>query len=383
MMLETVRQRSGQVVLRAAFVALAAASLGACSSTPQWAKPNTWVDGVFGPSNTTAVPAETQPQESPDLANVPERPAETSSEAERQEAREGLIADRERAKHSAETLREDVDGTSNAAAAPATPVTPAAPPSTPPGSAPITQPAQPSPTTQGGAIDPTTGQPVTPSVGPQTKLEQQDVPAREQLASADLVAEGHNTAAIGGAILVPRTRVLSEVTSTAGLPSPTRRPSEFQIASADDSVGAWPAQALDEAMDKGAQKQPTPITRPTSEILATPETVYFEDGSSSLTNAEQTHLNQAAQTYERVRGQVRLIGHASPDASDTSPGKLMANYTISLKRASTVAQALLVRGVPPSAIIIEAVGDSSPVYAENAPRADAFNRRVEILFEDL
>lgn len=382
MMFEMVRQRSSQVVLRTAFVALAAASLGACSSTPQWAKPNTWVDGVFGPANTTAAPAEAQPQESPDLANVPERPADTSSEADRQEAREGLIADRERAKHSAETLREDVDGTSNAAAAPVEPVTPAAPPASPPGTAPITQPAQPAPATQGGTIDPTTGQPVTPSVGPQTQLEPSNAPAAEQSASVDLAAEGQNVAAIGGAILVPRTRVLSEVTSTADVPSPKRRPGEFQIASADDNVGAWPAQALDAAMDKDA-KLPTPITRPSSEILATPETVYFEDGSSSLTNAEQVHLNQAAQTYERVRGQVRLIGHAAPDASDTSPGKLMANYTISLKRANTVARALLVRGVPPSAIIIEAVGDSAPVYAENAPRADAYNRRVEILFEDL
>src|SRR5262245_39718195 len=93
-------QRSSELLSRAVLVLFAVVVLAACSSTPQWAKPNTWVDGVFGPSHPSGTQTQPeQPQQYPNLADVPERPQDTSSAAERTQAVDGLIADRANAKH--------------------------------------------------------------------------------------------------------------------------------------------------------------------------------------------------------------------------------------------------------------------------------------------
>ena len=50
-------------------------------------------------------------------------------------------------------------------------------------------------------------------------------------------------------------------------------------------------------------------------------------------------------------------------------------------RANAVAQALIKAGVPAKAVIIEAVGDTQPVYYESMPQGEEGNRRVEIFIE--
>jgi outer membrane protein OmpA-like peptidoglycan-associated protein len=50
-------------------------------------------------------------------------------------------------------------------------------------------------------------------------------------------------------------------------------------------------------------------------------------------------------------------------------------------RANAVAQALIRAGVPASKVIVEAVGDSQPIYYESMPRGEAGNRRAEIFVQ--
>lgn len=149
-----------RLVLRVLPVAAVAGLLAACSSMPEWTKPTTWIDGVTEKKapveqKAEAKPAEVtqtsapaagglapvvdpldpesdkkkpviqpsaKPTEFPNLAAQPAARQPASTEAQRREIRDSLVADRDNAQHSADELR---GGTVPAAAppAPAAPVT--------------------------------------------------------------------------------------------------------------------------------------------------------------------------------------------------------------------------------------------------------------------
>jgi len=149
---------------------LACGLLAGCSTMPEWTKPSTWVDGVTdatksaepgapGKSQAAEVakpvaapaPASAEvidplaeeepaariqkadaPTEFPKVGSQPAARELTTTESQRREIRDGLVADRDNARHSAEELR---TGATPAAAPPA-PATkpPAAKPADPDGS---------------------------------------------------------------------------------------------------------------------------------------------------------------------------------------------------------------------------------------------------------
>lgn len=145
-----------RLVLRSVALTAAAVLLVACSSMPEWTKPTTWYDGVTGadtpteekaeakPASTDAQPAQAaaaksdtalppvedpldptpagpriqtsdKPTEFPNVAtqSTPREPSTTKSQ--RREIRDSLVADRDRAQHTADELR---GGTQPAAAPP-------------------------------------------------------------------------------------------------------------------------------------------------------------------------------------------------------------------------------------------------------------------------
>jgi len=83
----------------AAFV-LAAGLLAGCSAVPDWANPMS--DSSSTPPAATTGEGASQ---FPDLANVPEKAPETTSLADQKGIADGLVADREAARHSDEVLR--------------------------------------------------------------------------------------------------------------------------------------------------------------------------------------------------------------------------------------------------------------------------------------
>jgi outer membrane biosynthesis protein TonB len=143
-----------RLVSRVLPAAALASLLAACSSMPEWTKPSTWYDGVTEtkeqkaetkPAETaevtkTAAPAEgglapvvdpldpesdkkkpviqpsEKPTEFPNLASQPAARQPATTEAQRREIRDSLVADRDNAQHSADELR---GGTVPAAAPPA------------------------------------------------------------------------------------------------------------------------------------------------------------------------------------------------------------------------------------------------------------------------
>ena len=52
-----------------------------------------------------------------------------------------------------------------------------------------------------------------------------------------------------------------------------------------------------------------------------------------------------------------------------------------MDRAQAVASEFLRLGVPPAALIVDAVGDTQPRFLEAMPAGEAGNRRVEIILE--
>ena len=147
-----------RLVLRSIALTAAAGLLAACSSMPEWTKPSTWIDGVTetgatveekaeaepAAATTASAPVETtatsatalppvvdpleeappgprikptdKPTEFPNLATQSAPREAVTTESQRREIRDSLVADRDRAQHTADELR---GGTQPAAAPPA------------------------------------------------------------------------------------------------------------------------------------------------------------------------------------------------------------------------------------------------------------------------
>lgn len=156
-----------RLVFRVFPLVATAGLLAGCSSMPEWTKPSSWYDGVTEPTEKAeaAKPAEAppaattgmateaasqnpnalppvedplapavvgprikptdKPTEFPDIAAQPAPREPTSTEAQKREIRDSLVADRDRAQYSADDLR----GGAQPAAAPPAPaaVKPATP----------------------------------------------------------------------------------------------------------------------------------------------------------------------------------------------------------------------------------------------------------------
>jgi len=93
-------------------------------------------------------------------------------------------------------------------------------------------------------------------------------------------------------------------------------------------------------------------------------------------------LSQVAQIYRRNGGTVRIVAHASQDASGQSADVIeRGNYEVSKRRALAIVAQLERIGVPRSAIIAEAASDSEPAYGTNTARGVAANRRAEVYLD--
>jgi len=77
-----------------------------------------------------------------------------------------------------------------------------------------------------------------------------------------------------------------------------------------------------------------------------------------------------------------VVGHSSSRTSNMPVEKhLIAIFQKSQARANAVAKELIREGVPASRVLVEAVGDSQPVYYESMPQGEAGNRRAEIFLQ--
>ncbi len=118
--------------------------------------------------------------------------------------------------------------------------------------------------------------------------------------------------------------------------------------------------------------------------LAPTAVVFFPGDSTSLSPAARNQVRDAVSAFKATggTGTVRVVGHASSRTANMPVERhLEVIFNKSQQRANAVAQALIRAGVPADKVLVEAVGDSQPVYYESMPKGEDGNRRAEIFVQ--
>jgi outer membrane protein OmpA-like peptidoglycan-associated protein len=360
--------------------------------------PTTWFGSSDAPAPTAASDADAST--SSDLASLPARPA-TSTPAQQQAATQSLAADGAQARYSADALRA---GTEAAAAPPpaAADIPPSArlaandaPPSAQPAPAPAPAPATappPSALTLGTAAVPAGPSSVqTASIAPARASTpppgaEPAVPANVPVRGAAMNSQVASDAALGFRpsaapplspsisqwVSPPIVARYRQTASNAGV-APAAVPAVPAKGGAPDMTGGAVVANLD-AVSMGAA----------SGGVAPTAVVYFPGDGTTLSAAAKTQVRNAVTQYKSIggAGSIRVVGHASSRTANMPVEKhLELIFDKSQQRANAVAQELIREGIPAAKVLIEAVGDSQPVYFESMPQGEEGNRRAEIFVQ--
>jgi len=112
--------------------------------------------------------------------------------------------------------------------------------------------------------------------------------------------------------------------------------------------------------------------------------VFFPHDTTILDASAREQVRAAVEAYRANgnKGYLRVVGHSSSRTASMSLDRHMVyNFERSQARATAVARELIKEGVPGDHVLIEAVGDSEPVYYESMPQGEEGNRRAEIFLQ--
>lgn len=111
-------------------------------------------------------------------------------------------------------------------------------------------------------------------------------------------------------------------------------------------------------------------------------TIYFSDGSASLSREDVSIIAAVRQAFGQTGGKIRVVGHSSMSANTLSASRREeVNFRMSLRRANAVADELIRYGVPRQSVEVIAEGDRAPAYEESSRTGAAYNRRTEIFID--
>ena len=394
---------------RLAVLAMIGFGASACSSVPDWVDPTNWGGG---PSDTEQAAGET-----PDLATLPDRPTPTSTAAEQQEVSQSLDADRTRAKYSADALRGGTEAEAAppppasapsqqqiaAAQAPAPRPAPAPAPAVSPDADTVTVPqgndmqtaaAAPSPAPEAAPL-PAAPAPAMEAPPPAAQSTMpppvaSPPPARTAMASVDPsdAALGFRPstappldASVSQFVPAPLISRYQQTSSSAAMHSQVASVAPRRSrAKASSDVAGGAVVANMGALQSSAQPS---VYAGASGMQ--PSSVVFFPGDGTLLNAEgRAQVRAAAKAFKQNGGQgyIRVVGHASSRTSNMPVEKhLEVIFNKSQDRANAVAKEMIRDGVPANRVLVEAVGDSQPVYYESMPKGEDGNRRAEIFVQ--
>jgi outer membrane protein OmpA-like peptidoglycan-associated protein len=111
--------------------------------------------------------------------------------------------------------------------------------------------------------------------------------------------------------------------------------------------------------------------------------ITFPDARTILSADAKAQVQAAAQSFNArgATGYIRVVGHAAIASTKISESRrLQINFERSQARATAVMRELIKDGVPANKILVDAVGDSQPVY-NAADSGENGNRRAEIFFQ--
>jgi outer membrane protein OmpA-like peptidoglycan-associated protein len=400
---------------RLALFGVLATTTSACSSIPDWVDPTTWIGGG-GPADS-----ETAPGQTPDLAAIPDRPTPTSTPDAQRQVMATLAADRSRAKYSADALR---GGTEPAAAPPppdaaadaagqaaASAPEPAAP-STPSDSSSTASPlneSTPGSTADASAVQQASGGSAAPTPAPVA----QELPPASEAPQTPPSTTSTPSPTDTSAMVSAEDQALGFKPSTAPPLDPTisrfvPAPIVAQYQQAAQAAGisslagpqvkapaapATPAQGGPDAMSGAVVANLESLGKPSASMASAyadarggaPAAVVLFPGDGTLLNAEgRAQVRIAVEAFKRTGGNayLRIVGHSSSRTSNMPLEKhLEIVFAKSQDRADAVAAEAIREGVPANRVLVEAVGDSQPVYYESMPKGEDGNRRAEIFVQ--
>jgi outer membrane protein OmpA-like peptidoglycan-associated protein len=99
--------------------------------------------------------------------------------------------------------------------------------------------------------------------------------------------------------------------------------------------------------------------------------VNFASGSAEIPEADKPGLDQVAEFLIEDNASLRIVGHTD------STGDADANQTLSNDRASSVANYLTSKGVPPQIMSAYGMGQNQPIAENETEAGRAQNRRIE------
>lgn len=143
-------------------------------------------------------------------------------------------------------------------------------------------------------------------------------------------------------------------------------------------VGAGVGHYMDRQEEKLAQIPGTTVERVSDDmLLVTFESdVLFEVNSASLNADSRSALDHAASVlHEFGKTAVVAQGHTDSTGSETY------NQTLSERRAESVMNYMIGRGVEPTRMVAVGYGEAQPVADNGSPVGRSQNRRVELLLK--
>jgi outer membrane protein OmpA-like peptidoglycan-associated protein len=401
--------------VRLAAILTVALSTGACSSVPDWVDPTTWM-GDDTPTATDQSNGQT-----PDLAGLPDKPA-ASTPDEQREVSDQLASDRSQSHYSSDALR---GGTEPSAPPPpaaspadqqiamveptkAAPAPEAAPDAAPapdnsaqsdsqaaPGPAPTTAvasapeaaPVAPAPGGAQPAVPPgpatgymATVQPSDAALGFKPSTAAPLDASVAQFVPQPIIARYQQTAAGAG---VPGATAMASAAEPYRAPKLSRRhapPTDVAMGGPENMSGAVVANL--DALQPPANTQANVYAN--SQGLPPTAVVFFPGDGTLLNAAGKAQVRAAVEAFQAHGGQgfIRVVGHSSSRTSNMPVEKhLVVIFEKSQDRANAVAQEVIREGIPASHVLVEAVGDSQPVYYESMPKGEDGNRRAEIFIQ--
>lgn len=405
------QRRRFKALTRVAAVMVVGAGLSACSTVPGWVDPTTWM----GPN----VPDQPQTANGqyPDLSKIPAAPQQTASDDSAAVAN-SLAQARNDVQYSAQALR----GGTEAAAAPPGPAptkaqiaqaeeaaseaapeekqtasasaaapepakqAPAAAPETrvaeaqePAPAAASSEPAVPALTAMGARSSVPGAMPAVPVAGPDGFQPSKAPPLDASVAQfvpAPIIAHYAQTASVAPA---------AAGSGKVGLRAP-RGARKVAVGTGQTDVGGPESMSGAVVANLGPLQtgpgQPSVYTNVAG--LPPVAVVLFPDDSAGLNAAGRRAVRTAVEAYRARGGQgyVRVVGHSSSRTGNMSLIRHMEiNFRKSQNRARAVARELIREGIPANKVLIDAVGDSQPVYRESMPSGEDGNRRAEIYLQ--
>lgn len=108
-------------------------------------------------------------------------------------------------------------------------------------------------------------------------------------------------------------------------------------------------------------------------ILRMPSDVTFASNQASVQPQFFPVIDDVAQVLKQYdQSLVDVMGHADSDGTDEY------NLDLSRRRAISVADMLVRRGVQPGRLVVDGYGEARPIASNATPEGKAQNRRVEI-----